>query len=121
MVFTFHHRDPGAWHALTTALLDAGFIITAVSPIRAKGVSGFHSYEGTPKWDAVVCCRKRRVGKTAFRDTMIDDIRKVEAVWTQRLRKRRISWSDADRASLGYALPARGPARLESVSHPHRC
>ena len=58
LVFTFHHKDPAAWHALGTALASTDFYISAISPVRAEGVSGFHTYAGTPKWDAVVCCRK---------------------------------------------------------------
>jgi putative DNA methylase len=59
LVFTFHHLDAAAWIPLTLSLLDAGFVVTNVFPVRSEGRSKFHSTEGTVKWDAVFVCRKR--------------------------------------------------------------
>src|SRR5262249_25544063 len=58
LIFTFHHRDPIAWHALGQAVLGAGFCIREVFPVRSEGRSGLHTYQGTIKWDAVFVCNK---------------------------------------------------------------
>ncbi len=57
LVFTFHHKSVDAWESLGTALLKAGFTIDEVIPVRSEGQSGFHSYEGTIKWDSIFFCR----------------------------------------------------------------
>lgn len=57
-VFTFHHLDVAAWLPLAQALMTSRFAVTNVFPIRSEGNSGFHSTEGTVKWDAVLVCRK---------------------------------------------------------------
>lgn len=108
LVFTFHHRDPAAWQALTLALQAAQFIVTAISPVRAEGVSGFHSYEGTPKWDAVVCCRRRfDLIQSTESLPLVREIRSEEKQWTRRFRNQLLPWSSADKASLAFALALR--------------
>lgn len=109
LAFTFQHTSPRAWHALGIALQRAGFVVSGLSPVRAEGVSGFHSYVGTPKWDAVICCRLAR-SQPQFRETLFDasrtlaSVERVETKWTKRLKKNRIPWSHADRASFSYAV-----------------
>jgi putative DNA methylase len=108
MSFTFHHREAAAWHALASALARANFTVTGVCPVRAEGVSGFHSYAGTPKWDAVISCRPRTKAPSSQPDrklrSLIADIRKCESKWTRRLVKAKLPWFDADRTSFAFAL-----------------
>jgi len=111
MVFTFHHREAAAWHALSSALRDTRFRITGIGPVRAEGVSGFHSYSGTPKWDAVICCRLRAKPDAGKAGSSIGSrllaIEKSEKRWSQRFRRGKIPWNDADRASFALALGLR--------------
>jgi len=108
MVFTFHHKEPAAWHALSASLRATPFQITAIGPIRAEGVSGFHSYSGTPKWDAVICCRlKPRPAPYPVGGSLrplLAGIGGSEKRWNKRFRKMNLPWNDADRASFAYAL-----------------
>ncbi len=109
LTFTFQHTNPRAWHALGVALTHAGFVVSGLSPVRAEGVSGFHSYSGTPKWDAVVCCRlataRSKPKHASFnRDEVLRVVAKVDRKWTARFAKSKIPWSHADRASFAYAV-----------------
>lgn len=119
LVFTFHHKDPAAWQALATALVAADFWVTGICPVRAEGVSGFHSYDGTPKWDAVISCRpgvQRRL--FLLGEPVRKTIREEERRWTARLKKAKISWSNADRSSYAFALSLAHAvnARLDKLS-----
>ncbi len=57
LVFSYHHASNEAWESLATALVAGGFRATNVVPLRSEGKSGFHSYEGSLKWDAIITCR----------------------------------------------------------------
>jgi putative DNA methylase len=111
MIFTFHHKEPAAWHALSAALRDTQFRITGIGPVRAEGVSGFHSYSGTPKWDAVICCRLQqrpeilRMGRSA--KSSLTAIEKLEQKWSQRFRRGKMPWNESDKASFAFALGLR--------------
>ena len=111
MIFTFHHKEPAAWHALSAAFRDTPFRIVSIGPVRAEGVSGFHSYSGTPKWDAVICCRLRRRPRispvTRSTGSYLIEIEKSERKWSKRLRRGKIPWNEADRASFAFALGLR--------------
>ena len=109
LVFTFHHRKAAAWQALSSALADASFTVTAVSPVRAEGVSGFHSYSGTPKWDSVICCRPIAVPNASSQGPWaigsgMKALRNYERKWTKRLHKAKLPWNEADQASFAYSL-----------------
>jgi putative DNA methylase len=109
LVFTFHHRSPEAWACLGTALLGAGFSVERVVPVRSEGQSGFHSYDGTLKWDAIFFC-----APASRRPKLVPDSRALAQVrasalrlartWTTRIRKSRLAFSDADMMSLKCAL-----------------
>jgi hypothetical protein len=110
LAFTFHHREPAAWHALASAIAKAGFSVTGVSPVRAEGVSGFHSYEGTPKWDSVISCRlTRRVPGSSGADLsrIVEKIGRIEKRWFGYLKKASIRLSSSDRSSLALSLALR--------------
>jgi len=92
-------------------LKQAEFRVTSISPVRAEGVSGFHSYAGTPKWDSVICCRHRKpsvVPPTPLTDAKIRQIEKQiiteTSAWRRRMRSGKMPWNSADDASLGYSL-----------------
>jgi putative DNA methylase len=115
MVFTFHHREPAAWHALASALLATKFKVTGICPVRAEGVSGFHSYAGTPKWDSVICCRPRKQTErnvVLFKQlcTEADIGKKLKIIdrcsskWATRILANKMPWNSADEASFAYSL-----------------
>lgn len=112
LVFTFHHRSPDAWEGLGTALLRAGFSIDDVIPVRSEGKSGFHSYEGTIKWDSVFFCRLRSEELTWREGTghltrAANRAVKMSNEWRLRLRRSRLDFSLADQNSLGMSLALR--------------
>jgi putative DNA methylase len=122
LAFTFHHRQPAAWHALASAIACAGFTVTGVCPVRAEGVSGFHSYQGTPKWDSVISCRPRRPASESIGidiERMTAKVRRIERRWFKRLQKGAIRLTSADRASLASALALREGvnSRLSNTEH----
>lgn len=61
LALTFHHRREEPWMALSEALIQAGFTVVQVVPVRSEGRSGFHSSPGNLKWDAVLVCRPSSV------------------------------------------------------------
>jgi len=122
LVFTFHHRATDAWESLGTAILGTGFQIERVVPVRSEGQSGFHSYDGTLKWDAIFFCRP-----VVRRPTLVPDLRVVANVrsrvsdlarrWMRRIRRSHLAFSSADQASLEMAL-ALGEFSRRSLSVP---
>lgn len=107
MVFTFHHRDVEAWGALARALLDAGFLVTNVFPVRSEGKSGFHSTTGTIKWDSVLICRPKEEVSSREPGSNRGFLRSVKANhsrWKRRLQEANLIFGWVDSLSLGYAL-----------------
>lgn len=112
LVFTFHHRSADAWEGLGTALLDAGFVIDEVVPVRSEGQSGFHSYEGTIKWDSIFFCRPMSQTKATAPSPRApaDAARRASAMaraWATRIRRSRFDFSSADRSSVAMSLVLR--------------
>ena len=61
LIFTFHHKQLRAWSSLIESLLDNGFYITAVYPVRAEmetstQIRGKKSIE----FDVIFVCKKRQ-------------------------------------------------------------
>ncbi|PLS85753.1 MAG: hypothetical protein CYG60_10905 [Actinobacteria bacterium] len=52
-MFTYQHNVAGAWHALASAMVEAGLSPIQVFPLLGDGNAGSHNHEGTSKWDAV--------------------------------------------------------------------
>lgn len=105
-VFTFHHKNWGAWSALGSALFRAGFNITNVFPVRSEGRSQFHSAVGNLKWDAVFCCRKRPLSELKPLNAeracaaAADDVYR----WEADLQRSRLKLGRFDRESLRRAF-----------------
>jgi len=114
MVFTFHHREPAAWHALASSLRATNFKVTGICPVRAEGVSGFHSYAGTPKWDSVICCRPTKEAKAIAPSSTpsleTDTAKMVRRIdhglrrWGTKITANKMPWNSADEASFAYSL-----------------
>ena len=109
LVFTFHHRSDAAWARLGGALLTARFSVEKVFPVRSEGQSGFHSYQGSIKWDSVFVCRKARDGGTRQPSekllARIADLAAANAAaWRTTIRRSRLAFGEPDEASLRRAL-----------------
>ena len=60
LVLTFHHRKAIAWAAILKALINSGFTIRAVWPVRSEARSYPHTKApGAALYDAIIVARKR--------------------------------------------------------------
>ncbi len=97
LVFTFHHRQPWAWHELGQILLNAGFYVSGAPIVRSEGKSGFHSSEGNIKYDACLACRKRSANITRKEwETLKPEILLRSRQWAQRLLNSKMTLNPVD-------------------------
>jgi adenine-specific DNA methylase len=69
LAFTFHQARLAGWVSLVEALADAGFVITAVQPIKGEMSTSVTKVGIEPSnLDAVVVCRKRPVAGRLIAD-----------------------------------------------------
>jgi adenine-specific DNA methylase len=60
MAFTFHHKDTEGWSSVLRSVLDGGFYITALYPIRGEMRGSTHIHDkANIEYDMIVVCRKR--------------------------------------------------------------
>jgi putative DNA methylase len=60
LVFTFHHRKPEAWGSMVSAILDAGFFVNNVYPIRSEMKASTHLHKmSNITIDMIFVCKKR--------------------------------------------------------------
>jgi adenine-specific DNA methylase len=65
LVFTFHHKREEAWAAVLQAILDSGFYVTTIHPVRSEMKASTHLYDmSNIIYDMVIVCRKRVEGAT---------------------------------------------------------
>jgi adenine-specific DNA methylase len=57
--FTFHHKEPWAWKGVLSSIVEAGFWVTSVYPIKSEGRTGVLMEAGNIKYDIPFVCRKR--------------------------------------------------------------
>ncbi|MEX2140821.1 MAG: hypothetical protein WD894_16275 [Pirellulales bacterium] len=112
LAFTFHHRTDKAWACLGYGLLLAGFQVETVFPIRSEGRSGFHSYEGSIKWDSVFVCDRGARGKLKRPTSRVlthiaTSASARAAAWRTKIRKRKLFFGPPDEASLARSLVIR--------------
>ena len=106
MVFTYHHKDIKAWMSVAIALVENGFEVTNIFPVRSEGRSGFHSTSGSIKWDSVFCCRPIRLRKKKVlkNQNLRMYINKNLLIWKKRLNDAGIEFNKADEKSLLFSL-----------------
>ncbi|GAB3041073.1 hypothetical protein GCM10025298_33210 [Natronobiforma cellulositropha] len=62
MAFTFHHKETEGWSTVLKSVLEAGFYVTALYPIRGEMRGSTHIYEkANIEYDMIVVCRNREV------------------------------------------------------------
>jgi putative DNA methylase len=60
MAFTFHQARLSGWMALMLALAEAGFVVTAVQPVKAEMSTSVAKNALEPSnLDSIIVCRKR--------------------------------------------------------------
>jgi adenine-specific DNA methylase len=60
MAFTFHHKETEGWSSVLRSVLDAGFYVTALYPIRGEMRGSTHIHDkANIEYDMIVVCRKR--------------------------------------------------------------
>lgn len=60
MVFTFHHKETEGWSSVLKSVLDAGFYVTAIYPVRGEMRGSTHIHgKANIEYDMIVVCRKR--------------------------------------------------------------
>ncbi|MHA2300011.1 MAG: DNA methyltransferase [Candidatus Thorarchaeota archaeon] len=61
LVFTFHHKKEAAWAAVLQAILDSGFYVTTIYPVRSEMRASTHLHDmSNIIYDMVIVCRRRR-------------------------------------------------------------
>ena len=109
MVIVFAHKDPAAWETLTTAMIDAGLVVTASWPIDTERQGGLKTNRATLATSLWLVCRKRPENARAGHYSKVK--REMEERITERLR---YFW-DAGIQGPDFVWAAIGPA-LESYS-----
>ncbi len=60
MVFTFHHSETDTWHSVLKSVLNSGFYIKAVYPVKSEvDQSMLIREKGNIEYDMIIVCRKR--------------------------------------------------------------
>lgn len=98
MVFTFHHKEPEAWSAVLQSVLDSGFFVKAIYPIRSEMKTSTHIMDqANIEYDTIVVCRKRQEEPSKRSWSSLEDriSFKTESI-IEGLEKKRQTLSDGD-------------------------
>ena len=114
MTLMFTHKATGAWDALTSGLMDAGFAITASWPINTEAGGSLHIRDKAAANSTVfLACRPRPASEPADSANYWED---VEPQVAGAVRKRVEEFQAAGISGVDLFLAAFGPA-LEEFSH----
>ena len=115
MTLMFTHKATGAWDALTTGLMNAGFAITASWPINAESEGGLHiKNKAAAKSTVLLACRPRPAADAADSANYWED---VEPQVAGAVRQRVETFQDAGISGVDLFLAAFGPALEEFSRH----
>ena len=115
MTLMFTHKAAGAWDALTTGLMEAGFIITASWPINTESEGGLHIKDkAAAKSTVFLACRPRAGGSEHDRNIYWED---VEPQVANAVHQRVGEFQDAGIAGVDLYLASFGPALEEFSRH----
>jgi adenine-specific DNA methylase len=110
MVVVFAHKDPEAWETLVTAMICAGFTVTASWPIDTEMSNRTRAMESAALASSIwMVCRKRPAGAGAGRYTA------VRKAMQERITERLRYFWDIGVSGPDFVWAAVGPA-LESYS-----
>ena len=109
MVTVFAHKNPEAWETLTTAMIDAGLVVTASWPIDTEMQGGLKTNRAALATSLWLVCRKRPS------NTRVGHYSKVKEEMQKRITERLRYFWDAGIQGPDFVWAAIGPA-LESYS-----
>ena len=115
MTLMFTHKASGAWDALTTGLMEAGFIITASWPVNTEAEGSLHIKDKAAANSTIfLVCRPRQNDSEIESDLYWEDI---EPRVAQAVRKRVESFQEAGITGVDLYLASFGPALEEFSRH----
>ena len=115
MTLMFTHKASGAWDALTTGLMEAGFFITASWPINTEAEGSLHIKDkAAAKTTIFLVCRPRQNDSEIESDLYWEDI---EPRVAQAVRERVESFQEAGITGVDLYLASFGPALEEFSRH----
>lgn len=115
MTLMFTHKATGAWDALTTGLMEAGFIITASWPINTEAEGSLHIKDKSAANSTVfLVCRPRPERPASDEALYWEDL---EPLVRQAVRERIKSFQEAGIRGVDLYLSAFGPALKEFSRH----
>ncbi len=113
LTLMFTHKATGAWDALTTGLMKAGFTITASWPINTEAEGSLHIKDKSAANSTIfLACRPRPEQAATAAKTYWED---VEPLVAKAVRERVQKFQDAGIAGVDLYLASFGPA-LEKFS-----
>ena len=133
MTLMFTHKATGAWDALTTGLIEAGFVITASWPVNTEAEGSLHIKDKAAANSTIfLVCRPRQSGRPRAagdagkvceaRPAYGDDVstvywEEVEPVVAQAVRARVEEFQNAGITGVDLYLASFGPALEEFSRH----
>ena len=115
MTLMFTHKASGAWDALTTGLMEAGFIITASWPVNTEAEGSLHIKDKAAANSTIfLVCRPRQNDSEIESDLYWEDI---EPRVAQAVRERVESFQEAGITGVDLYLASFGPALEEFSRH----
>lgn len=117
MTLMFTHKAAGAWDALTTGLMKAGFVITASWPINteAPGALGIKDKAAATSTIFLVCRPRERYGLDAEKETRWWE--DAEPLVAEAVRRRVEEFQKAGIGGVDLYLASFGPALEEFSRH----
>jgi len=113
LTLMFTHKATGAWDALTTGLMKAGFTITASWPINTEAEGSLHIKDKSAANSTIfLACRPRQQQAPSAQKTYWED---VEPLVAKAVRERVQKFQDAGITGVDLYLASFGPA-LEKFS-----
>ena len=115
MTLMFTHKATGAWDALTTGLMKAGFTITASWPINTEAEGSLHINEKSAANSTIfLVCRPRA---QPVRDAAVNYWEDVEPLVAEAVRTRVQEFQQAGIVGVDLYLASFGPALEEFSRH----
>ena len=117
MTLMFTHKATGAWDALTTGLIEAGFVITASWPIHTESEGSLHIKDKAAAKSTIflVCRPKEREAASELSDAPPTYWEDVEPLVSRAVRNRITEFQEAGIGGVDLFLASFGPA-LEQFS-----
>ncbi|RWA80894.1 MAG: DUF1156 domain-containing protein [Mesorhizobium sp.] len=114
MVVMFTHKDTGAWDALTSGLIEAGFVITASWPVNTEAEGSLHIKDKAAANSTIFLVCRPRPAEQGDETTYWED---VEPLVAKAVRTRVEEFQKASIGGVDLYLASFGPALEEFSRH----